>query len=202
MLRNDGRFPSETRRTEFLFKRAGGKGIVYWRQGNTIVNTTISENREKPQLSINLNFTETSRNEPINERRIYEMKQKIYAIFSDLIDLDFAIEINIDVLGDDGSVFSVIVNSISLACAYSGIHLKDMCVSVTLNENADLTQYEEGHGAAVCIVYSPNKDKILYLESFGKLQRLEFGKILANGIALCKEQHEKFRELSAGYANK
>ncbi|ELA42838.1 uncharacterized protein VICG_00153 [Vittaforma corneae ATCC 50505] len=195
VLRNDGRFPDEVRRTECSFKKIGDKGFVYWRQGNSIANTSISQNREKQQLAISINFLETSRNEAINERRVYEMKQKVFAIFSGLVGFDNQIEINVDVLGDDGSIFSVIVNSITLVCAYSGISLSDMCVSATLNENADLTYHEESKSFSVCIVYCPNHDKILYLESFGKVQRMQFEEAINKGIEMCRQQHEKFREL-------
>lgn len=202
MLRNDGRFPDEPRETECSFRRMGTAGLIYWRQGNSIVNTSISQNRERSQLEVNVSFLEASRNEPISEKRVHEMKQKIFAIFSGLLGIDSQVEVNVDILGDDGSIFSVIINSITLACVYGGVGLSDMCVSATLNENVDLTYYEEGKSFSTCIVYCPNRDKILYLESFGGIQRMQLESVVNKGIEICKRLHKRFRELATSSASK
>lgn len=194
-LRIDGRFPNEIRSTEYTFKKIGNRGVIYWRQGNSIVQTYICASNDKQQLVVNLNFLETSRNEATNERYIYEMKQKIGNIFSELMGSDNQIEINIDILGDDGSILSVIINSISLACAYSGINLIDMCISTTLNDCLDLSFKEEFRPFSLCLAYCPNINKILHFECFGKFQKREFEESLKKGIEICKIQHENFREM-------
>ncbi|KAM0681708.1 Exosome non-catalytic core component [Glugoides intestinalis] len=193
LLRYDGRLANEMRNTNFTFKRIDSKGIVSWRQGNTIVNTTISQRKDKAQLSVNIKFQETSRNEQMSDKRIYEMEQKIFSIFSGVLGADQQLEVNVNVIGEDGSLFSAILNSISLSFASFGIAIEDMCVSVTLNENIDLCAEEEKNSFSTCLVFCPNKQEILYLESFGKVQKLAFKNTVINGIDACKQLHTEFR---------
>lgn len=195
-LRNDGRFVEEFRTMDCVFRKLENKGLICWRQGNSIVNTTISQNRDKQQLSLSINFLESSRNDPINERRLYGMRQKILGIFTPLIVPDNQVDITVEVVGDDGSMLSVIINSITLACMCCGINLSDMCLSVTLDEGVDLNYQEEGRGFAVCVVFSPNRDKILHLESFGALQQGKFEEAVKLGVRACKALHGKFREIA------
>jgi len=194
-LRNDGRFPEEPRTVQCSFKRVENTAVVYWRQGNSTVNTSISSNGNKQQLAINLNFLESSRNEPMNEKRVYEMRQRLLAVFAGLLPAEAQIEINVDIICDDGSLFSVIVNSISMACMYSGISMRDVCASVTVNRNVDLNYREEERTFSICIVFSPNLNSILHLEALGRMQQYEFEDGLRMGVEMCKRQHSKFREL-------
>lgn len=194
-LRYDGRFPKEAREIDFEFKEIDTKGIFRWRQGNTVVNTTIIQNREKQQFSLELNFLQMSRNNAINDRKTYEMKQKLLDIFSDLTGQDSQVEVIVDVVCDDGSVFSAIVNSISLACAHCGIPLSDMCLSITLNRNVDLCYHEEGKEFSICIVFLPNKEKIVYIESIGRLQKSEFEEGIVSAIEYCRTLHSHFRDI-------
>lgn len=194
-LRCDGRFPNEAREIDFEFKKLDNKGVFQWRQGNTVVNTTIAQNKEKQQFSLDLNFLEMSRNNPFNERKIYEMRQKLLDIFLDLTGEDSQVEITVDVVCDDGSVFSAITNSISLACAYCGIPLSDICLSVTLNRNIDLSYHEEGKDFSICIVFLPNKEKLVYIESSGRLQMSEFKEGIRSAVEYCRILHSYFREI-------
>lgn len=193
LLRYDGRLANEMRNTNFIFKRIDSKGTVFWRQGNTIVNTTISQRKDKAQLCVNIKFQELSRNDAISDKRIYEMEQKVLSIFSEILGPDQQLEINVDVLGEDGSVFSAILNSISLSFTSFGIATEDMCVSVTLNENVDLCAHEEKKSFYICLVFCPSKEEILYLESFGKVQKVNFQNTVMNGINACKQLHKEFR---------
>lgn len=194
-LRCDGRFPNEAREIDFGFKRIDNKGIFQWRQGNTVVNTTIAQSREKQQFSLELNFLEMSRNKSISERKIYGMRQKLLDIFSDLAGQDSQVEVVVDVVCDDGSVFSAIVNSISLACAHCGIPLSDICLSVTLGRNIDPCHHEEGKDFSICIVFLPSKEKIVYMETTGRLQLSESKEDICSAIEYCKILHSYFREI-------
>lgn len=196
-LRNDGRFPEEFRTVECSFKKQENQGVVYWRQGNSIVNTSIAHNRDKQQLAVNLNFLESSRSEPMNERRVYEMRQKLLSVITALVSAEAQIEINVDIICDDGSIFSVIFNSISMACMYSGVSMTGSCASVTVNKCVDLNYREEGRPFSVCVVFSPSMEKILHLEAFGRIQRYEFEDALRMGVEMCRRQHNKFRELAS-----
>lgn len=197
-LRNDGRFPEELRTVHCSFKKIENRGVVRWRQGNSIVSTSISQNREKKQLTINLNFLDSSRNEPMNERRIYEMRQQIQGVFSAIISPETQIEVNVDIICDYGSIFSVIINSISVACMYSGISMSDVCISATVNSNADLNYHEENKPFSLCLVLSPNTERILHLQAFGRIQRYEFEDALKMGVNTCKMYHDRLRKIMCG----
>lgn len=192
-LRPDGRFPDELREMKFEFGCVENKGFVLFSQGSTLVRTTISKTESKKQLNINLNFSQTSRNDPLGERKQYEMKQKLISIFGALIPNENQIEANVEILQDNGSLFSVIVNSISLAFCYCGINTTEMCVSLTLNNCVDLCYVEENRSFGAISVVDPAKDEILYFESFGPLQKGELLKCLEASKMHCNAIYQRFR---------
>lgn len=182
LLRHDGRFPSEVRRIVIQHKTIENTPYLWYRQGNTYVRTTFRPSIDKSQFLINLNFSETSRNEQMNERTIFEMKSKLTNIFLPIILADNQIEVNVEVLQDDGSLFAVIFNSISICLCYYGVTLKDMYFAITLNENADLSSEEENKTYQCQLILSANSKKILFCECTGRIQKrniqnaIEFGR--------------------------
>lgn len=197
-LRCDGRLPEEMRRVDIGHGIVGNRGFVVLGQGNTRVRTSVVPARDKSQLDVSISFSDVSRNEPVNERIVYEMKARILEIFGPLIFPDNQVEVSVEVKQDDGSLFSVIVNSISLCFCYCGVSLKDMCLSVTLGDCVDLCSEEESKGFRVCLVLSSSRQKILFLESFGKCQRRVLESALSRGFECCKAIHSTMRE----YLNK
>lgn len=197
-LRYDGRLPEELRNTQFKFNRIDNKGTVTWRQGNTLVNTSINSSKEK-QTIVKVKFQESSRREPLNDRRIYEIEQKTISIFNLVLKGEQQLEINVDVLSDDGSLFSAIINSITLACAHCGVPISDLCISTTANDCIDLCSQEEKTSFSLCLVFCPNKEKILYLDSIGKAQKEQMENAINNAIKGCLELHEIFKNYCRGY---
>lgn len=194
VLRPDGRFPTEMRRMLVQFGSNDNKGYVLLSQGATTIKTTISKIKEKKQLNVNLNFLQACRNEPLNERKVYEIKQKLNSIFALLLPNENQIDINVDILQDNGSLFSTIVNSISLALCYCGINMIGMCVSLTFNNCVDLCHAEENQSFSICVVTIPYKNEILYFESFGKIQKGELSKCLESSKDYCNYIYNYFKE--------
>lgn len=172
----------------------GNQGFVVLGQGNTRVRTSVTPARDKNQLDVSIGFSDVSRNEPMNERRVYEMRTRLLGIFGPLISSDSQVEVNVDVKQDDGSLFSVIVNSITLCFCYCGVSLKDMCLSVTLGDCVDLCSEEESRSFQLCLVQSPSRQKILFLESSGKCQRRVLELAVSRGSECCKSIHTSMRE--------
>lgn len=193
-IRPDGRFPTEMRKMIFKFGNDNNEGYVILSQGATTVKASIGKSKDRKPLGISLNFSQTSRNEPINERRVFELKQKLANMFSLLTPNEKQIEIKVDIFQDNGSLFSVIVNSITLALCFCGINMVDMCVSLTLNECVDLCYLEENKMSSISIVSIPYKNEILHFESFGKIQKSEILKCLEMSKEYCNLLYNRFRD--------
>lgn len=200
-LRVDGRFSNELRDVNIQFECIENRGYVVLSQGCTTIRTYVSKNKEKKQLSINLVFSQICRNESLGERKVYEMKHELVSIFETLIPNENQIEVNVEILQDNGSLFSAIVNSISLAFCYNGISTTEMCVSLTLNEFVDLCHSEENKNFSICIVLIPVKNEILFFESFGRLQKGELLKCLEMSKVHCEIIHNLFKKELASIAS-
>lgn len=198
-LRCDGRLPREMRRMIMSHGIVENRGFVVLRQGNTQVRVSTAPARDRSQLDVCISFSDVSRNEPMNERRVYEMRARILEIFGPLACPDTQVEVCVDVKQDDGSLFSVIVNSITLCFCYCGVSLKDMCLSVTLGDGVDLCSEEE-KGFQLCLVVSSSRQKILFLESSGKCQKKAMESAILRGVECCKSIHGTMREYLNKYA--
>lgn len=199
-LRTDGRFSNELRKLTIEQHTIENKTYVTFSQGLTKVRTSISQNKEKGQVGVLVNFSELSRNEPLNDRRVYEMKTKIASIFNDAVSSDFQIDINIDILQDNGSLFSVIINSITLCLCYCGISINDMILSLTCNNYTDLIYEEEKNSC--CVVMSANFNKILYFHLSGKCQKSDIQVALKNAISGIEKINYEIRKYLSNIVNK
>lgn len=180
LLRIDGRIPNQIRRMQpkVLFL---DRTYIELNQGNTSVRASVIQGKERGVIDINMSFLNCSRNESLSDKKIYEMKTKISDIFLPMVLHDNQVDMVVEVHQDDGSLFTTIVNSLSLACCMSGIILKDMVLGITLNELLDLTAEEEKMPHQTKLVYSVNEKKILYLEANGKAHIKKMEEIFLNG---------------------
>lgn len=181
-VRIDGRYSEELRSIRIDHDLIKNINFITYSQGLSKVKTSLFQSKDKGQINVNLNFSALARNEFLNDRKIYEMKSKLETIFNDIISSDFQIELNIDVLEDNGSLFSVIVNSITTCLCFCGVSIKDMVLSLTCNDLTDLISNEE-KGYYCTVVFSTNLNKILYLQLLGKFQRSNVKDSLNNAIS-------------------
>lgn len=195
LLRVDGRLPNEPRRIKMSSSIIGNQGIVDYSQGDTQIRISTCQSKDKNQMAINLAFSDFARNEPMNERKIFEMKTKLTAIFCPMLLSDNQIDINVEVKQDDGSLFSVIVNGITLCLCYTGVTLKDMVLSVSMNDMLDLCTDEENKGYQCSMAYSVNYEKIIYFDCNGRSQRRALTACIIAGVDYLKELHSFFRDL-------
>lgn len=202
LLRCDGRLPQEMRRMEMGQEYIENRPFVSFSQGNTRVRTSILANKDKGQFCVNINFSELSRNEPMNDRKVYEIKSKLTAIFQPIVLTDSQVEVNVEVMEDDGSLFSVLVNSISLCLCFCGVVLKDMCCAITLNDKADLCSEEENKGYACTVVLSANLGTIYFLESVGRFQRKDLENAILSAFGHVRIIHDTMRKFLNEHANK
>lgn len=201
ILRKDGRFAEELRKIQIDHFIVENRNYLTFSQGLTQVRTCIFQNKEKGQIGVNLNFSDLARNEPINDRKLYEMKNKIYSIFSNVVSSDYQIDINIEVLQDNGSLMSVIINSITLCLCYSGINIKDMILSLTCNDLMDLTTDEEKQYFAI-VVMSANYNQILNFQLSGKCQRIDVKNALNNATRGIEKVNFEIRKYLSNVVNK
>ncbi|ORD99420.1 hypothetical protein A0H76_892 [Hepatospora eriocheir] len=169
------------------------------RQSNELRNTTIKKINEQVIFSQGLTsvrvFTEKSDKFEVKildcddiDRKVFEMKLKLERLFTPLIN-QTEVAVNLYVIQDNGSLFSTLVNAITICFCYSGIHLNDFVVGITLNQNLDLCLIEEKKEDYLNLVYSVKNDKILYLESVGKIYSEFLVERIETGIKATKVLH-------------
>lgn len=193
-LRPDGRFPNELRKINISCGIIDNIGFICLEQGNTQVSASLSQSKDKNPFNINLSFSQNARTDPINERKLYEMKYRLTNIFAPIISADYQVDIDLVVKQDDGSLFSVLVNSITLCLCYSGIPLIDMCISISLNESFDLSDLETKKRYQMTVVYLVKSQQLAFLEVNGRCQKNMFETALQNGIDCCKTINLQFTE--------
>lgn len=134
-IRIDGRLPNETRNIKIEYMN--GPTILY-SQGLTEIRTAVVGPKPKTtrsHINICLSVGKMTSIEIKNRNKMADdMKYKIMDIFQNIIIVKPAscVDFDIVVLQDNGSLFSAIVNSMSICCAYAGIQIIDLVLSCTV----------------------------------------------------------------------
>lgn len=193
-LRIDGRFSHELRRIRIHHSASGNRGTVTLAHGNTQVAAFLAKPRDKDkgQLCIDISFYDVARNDPVNERRLYELKTRLVDIFAQVICTENQVCIDAVVKQDDGCIMAVLINAITLCLCYNGVPLIDMCVAVCLNESLDLCGAEENKSYAVTLACLVNSEGIVFMESVGKCQKGMLMRALTDGVECCKAIASQF----------
>ncbi|OBA22251.1 ribosomal protein S5 domain 2-like protein [Metschnikowia bicuspidata var. bicuspidata NRRL YB-4993] len=209
-LRIDGRRWNELRRFECKINTHpnSSDGSSYVEQGNTKVMCMIQGPMEPPlrsqlnqtqaTIEINLNIASFStlqrkkRNK--NEKRILELKTTLERTFEQSIMSSLypktVIEVNVQVLTQDGGLFSAMTNAITLALIDAGIAMYDYvsAVSVGIHDQTpllDLNNLEENDMSCLTIGVVGKSEKLamLLLEDKMPLDKLEsvMGVAIAGG---------------------
>ncbi|ELQ75042.1 Exosomal 3'-5' exoribonuclease complex, subunit Rrp41 [Trachipleistophora hominis] len=134
-LRVDGRLPCEIRRVDICYLNE--PSIVYT-QGLTKIRVSIAGPKPKStkfNLNITVSINRSARTE-INEwgRLADDHKHRLHNLFKTILILKPASSVDIDilVLEDNGSLYSAMVNSVSVCCAYAGIQMLDLVLSCSI----------------------------------------------------------------------
>ncbi|KAG0439962.1 putative exosome complex component RRP41 [Dictyocoela muelleri] len=193
-FRADGRKIDEMRRLKISFKTINNKPVIEYSQGLTQLRTTVigpksGNKRDKIQPIIKFNSfakQETGYYEHYKD----EYEGNIIKIFNNVILLEapFFVEIFVDIIQDNGSVLSAIINSISLIIAYSGIPIKDVVLSLTngfydAKIFCDITTNEENNRIpAFVLAYLPKKQKFVGIVSKGHIHQNNFNYVFSQSI--------------------
>ncbi|KAF9762491.1 Exosome complex component RRP41 [Nosema granulosis] len=188
-FREDGRTEEQIRRIEIEHGKLNNNGYIMYRQGNSCVRAVCNGPREGNRILFHVRFSKTARQEPISEKRLYDYEDVLQKIFSEIILAENQLDIDIDVIQEDGSLVSAMVNCIYMCLCYSSVPLLDSICSVTLSENfVDLSSSEEGgRNAAVVLVYLINKKQFLYVRSAGRISKDRLEKLLERGTVATEE---------------
>lgn len=105
VFREDGRLPDEIKRLKVTYEHP----YTLLRQGNTHVKVRVDGPKEGNKIFLHFS----------NEKRY----QELHSILTNVILTDSQLDIFIDVIEEDGSVISTIINCIILNICYSNIPL-------------------------------------------------------------------------------
>ncbi len=187
--RIDGRRANECRKIKLECYGDNGNSTVSLSQGLTTVKVTSVQNNSSDPISVE--FVDS---EILSDRKIFEYKNKLIRLFGKYIITGNSIKMEVEVVSDDGGLFTTIVNAISLCFMYSGLSLTDFIVGVTSNENVDLCSWEQGKSAFECIfVYLNCSSKLVYLEVSGKCLEEELLGTIENSKRACEALSEYFK---------
>lgn len=197
-LRPDGRFADEIRRIRISHGVVDNGGFIALSHGLTQVHASLSRLKDRGQLNINVHFQDIARNDPVNDRQLYELKTRLTDIFLQVVSTDSQVSVDLTVKQDDGGVLSALVNAMTLCLCYHGVPMVDMCVSVHLGECLDLCSKETGKGLQATVVYLVNAEKIVYFRSLGRCQRRVLESVLSSGVDCCRVVDRHFSEYLRG----
>lgn len=189
--RVDGRTSTEQRniKIQFGFDETGGS--VDLSQGLTSIRVVSVNDNSKYKCK--LQFSVLSSNS-IPDRQLYQMKHRIEQLFNEIIVGDIFCTIKIIIMENNGSLFSTIVNGISLWLCYNGINIIDMVTSVSFNTNIDLCSKEENDDFIGVLVFSYHVGKPLYYEGYGLFPKSIFYKQFEYAIQACTTLGILFKE--------
>lgn len=177
-LRIDGRLPSEIRFVDICYM--SGPSIVYT-QGLTKIRVSVAGPKPKnTKLSFNmaLSINKSARIE-VNEwnRLAEDLRHKIYDLFRSILipRPTSSVDIDILVLEDNGSLFSAIVNSVSICCAYVGIQMLDLVLSCSVGIYTEVNLFDLCAAEEDCKL--PN-----FVICYGINRKTLFGTFLVGGI--------------------
>ncbi|GEQ66859.1 hypothetical protein JCM33374_g522 [Metschnikowia sp. JCM 33374] len=222
-LRVDGRRWNELRRFECKINTHpnSSDGSSYVEQGNTKVMCMVQGPMEPPlrsqvnqtqaTIDINLNVASFStlqrKKRSKNEKRILELKTTLERTFEQSIMSNLypktVIDISVQVLAQDGGLFSAMTNAITLALIDAGIAMYDYvsAVSVGIHDQTpllDLNNLEENDMSCLTIGVVGKSEKLamLLLEDKMPLDKLEsvLGIAIAGGHRIRELMDSEVRE--------
>lgn len=181
-LRVDGRKTHNFRNVEVLFGHDNVNGYVDYKQGLTHVKVTLVQPDDKSIFKCS--FTNLQK-ESISERQIYQFKYKLEQIYTEIYSSTACINLSITVVESGGSLFSTLVNAISLCLSYNGVNICDFPVSITYNENLDLCTEEQNDDLVSTIVHLVNTDRTVFFETCGQFQKNDFTQFTSIAVTAC-----------------
>ncbi|KAM9932158.1 hypothetical protein OXX80_008196 [Metschnikowia pulcherrima] len=222
-LRVDGRRWNELRRFECKINTHpnASDGSSYVEQGNTKVMCMVQGPMEPPlrsqvnqteaTIEISLNIASFStlqrKKRSKNEKRILELKATLERTFAQSIMSNLypktVIDINVQVLAQDGGIFATMTNAITLALIDAGIAMYDYvsAVSVGIHDQTpllDLNNLEENDMSCLTIGVVGKSEKLamLLLEDKMPLDKLEtvLGIAIAGGHRIRELMDNEVRE--------
>lgn len=146
--------------------------------------------RQKHMVSVDVSFLDTSQQEhQKNSEKIRELEKNVTDVFKNVLLLPESsyVDIVVVVKQDDGSVFSTIVNCISLGLCYSGTPMKDVVVSATVGfvSNTffvDICGAEESYKCPyMTVALMMHRRKLAYLYMVGKIEYEGFNDMFRHG---------------------
>lgn len=198
-FREDGRLPEELRRVEIVRRRVGDGGGMSLRQGNTQVSAVCRGTEEQGRLGVKVCFYGVARQEPVNEKRVLEYEDLLCDVFGSIVLPENAVDVDVVVREDGGSLLSAMINCVSLCLAQYGVPMTDMCCSATVAEDCvDLSNGEDGHKFSVMVLgYLVNRRTIAYLSVNGRMAQHTVATNLTRGVGCCEVLYEQFRAFLA-----
>ncbi|KAM9911161.1 hypothetical protein OXX59_004956 [Metschnikowia pulcherrima] len=222
-LRVDGRRWNELRRFECKINTHpnASDGSSYVEQGNTKVMCMVQGPMEPPlrsqvnqteaTIEVSLNIASFStlqrKKRSKNEKRILELKATLERTFAQSIMSNLypktVIDINVQVLAQDGGLFATMTNAITLALIDAGIAMYDYvsAVSVGIHDQTpllDLNNLEENDMSCLTIGVVGKSEKLamLLLEDKMPLDKLEtvLGIAIAGGHRIRELMDNEVRE--------
>lgn len=206
--RIDGRKALETRTAAARQCVVDNKLLFELDHGATKVSASIDgpkeRHRQKHIVRIDISFLDTTQQEyQRNSEKIRELERNVTNVFKEVLLLPESsyVDVVVAVKQDDGSVFSTIVNCISLGLCYSGIPMKDVVVGATVGfvSNTffvDICGAEESYKYPyMTIVLMVHRRKLAYLRMVGKIEYEGFNEMFRHGYDASCSIFSKFTSL-------
>ncbi|KAG0419557.1 putative exosome complex component RRP41 [Dictyocoela roeselum] len=182
-FRSDGRKPTEMRRLYLSFKTLNNNPVLEYTQGLTKLRTTIigpKSGNKRDKINPLLKFNSFSKQDTATfDYLADEYESIIVRVFNNVLLLEspFFVEAQVDIIEDNGSALSAIINSISITMAYAGIPMKDIVLSLTngfydAKVFCDITANEESNRIpAFTVAYLPMKQMFVGVRLKGHIHQ-------------------------------
>lgn len=192
-------------------------GSAYIDVGNTKIIASVygprkqerNEMKNDQSLNVNVRFANFARKKRSERRQHLSPEETslsctiVQCLSSNvLIEPQFAVDLHIHILQDDGGLVPCALTCASLALAHGKIALKDILVGASAalidgKVHCDPCLDEQNNDKCTCLVelaYNPTKDRVSYMETKGAAEFEELKLVLS----YCKEQsiqvHKLMRE--------
>ncbi|KAM0675845.1 Exosome complex component RRP41 [Gurleya vavrai] len=198
-FRIDGRKPENIRRITINHQTHNNTPHLSYSQGITHLNLSLSNiKRQSTKLRVKINFSLSSLKENIKmDHKAFELENILINTFEDII-IEKQVFICIEVVQDDGSLISSMINAISLFLCLCAIPIYNLVVSVQISKIregmlCDTTFFEEGRDGLI-LGYIHNNKNIAYLQVFGKLKPTSIQNLVEKAKLKCDELFLIFRD--------
>lgn len=211
--RIDGRKALETRTMAARQSIIDNKLLFELDHGATKVAASIDGPRERHRqrhvVSVDISFLDAAQQEHQgNSEKVRELERNVTDVFKEVLLLPESsyVDIAVVVKQDDGSVFSTVVNCISLGLCYSGIPMKDVVVGATVGFASntffvDTCGAEESYKCPrMTMALMMHRRKIAYLHMAGKIEYEGFNDMFRHGYDASCSMFSEFAGLLKGGA--